>query len=91
MNFLGIYSRVLWYRGLKNYQYYFRGFLNYSYSIMGPKTLFQLLRPLYYRWALGLEFKVQGFRCLGLKVQVVGSWVSGSGVRVWSLMFRVGV
>ena len=35
---------------LNNYPYYvFRGVPYYTYSIMGPETLFYLLRPLYHR------------------------------------------
>ena len=33
------------YRAVNNYQYYF-GVPYYKYSIMGPKTLFQLLKPI---------------------------------------------
>ena len=35
------------YRGLNSYLYYF-GVPYYNYSLMGPNTLFELLRPLYY-------------------------------------------
>ena len=44
-NCMGVY-----YRGLNNYQYFlFGGLLIFIVIIMGPKTLFQLLRPLYSR------------------------------------------
>ena len=41
-----IVFKIVYYRGLNNYRYYF-GVPYYTYSLMGPKTLFYVLRPLY--------------------------------------------